>query len=116
VGARAFVRDHRDLLRDAVVVNVDGIDDRGPIIAFVHAPGPTVDAVTRALGARRVRWLPVVVDGLALRGAARECMTVMRGGWATMRLVHTRRDTAQRLTLQGVREVAERVAGVLSAS
>ncbi|HEX9705085.1 MAG TPA: M28 family peptidase [Gemmatimonadales bacterium] len=110
VGARAFARQHRELLRDAIVVNVDGIDDRGATIGFVHRAGPIVDAVTAALGARRARWLPVVVDGLALRAAARECMTVMRGGWATMRVVHTRRDTANRLTLQGVREVAEGVA------
>jgi hypothetical protein len=114
VGARALVRERGDLLRDAAVVNFDGIDDRGAAIAVVHRRGPTVDGVATALSARRARWLPVVVDGLALARAARECVTVMRGGWATMRVVHTRRDTAERLTLQGVEEVADKVASALA--
>lgn len=114
VGAWALVRERPALLRDAGVVNFDGIDDRGATIAFVHRPGATTGGVAAALGARRARWLPVVVDGLVLARAARECLTVMRGGWATMRVVHTRRDTADRLTLAGVQEVAEKVAPVLA--
>lgn len=110
VGARTLIRDRPELFRDATVINFDGIDDRGRIGAFVHRPGPMVDAVAAALGARRARWLPVVVDGMALAKAARECVTIMRGDWHTMRVVHTGRDTVERLTLAGVREVAEGVA------
>jgi hypothetical protein len=39
----------------------------------------------------------------------------MRGAWSTARIVHTSRDTADRLTLEGVRNVAAGVARVLSA-
>jgi hypothetical protein len=109
LGARALVREHPDQFRDAAVLNFDGIDDRGALIALVHRPGRTVDAICTALGARRARFLPVVVDGIALARGARECVTIMRGDWATMRVVHTPRDTAARLTLEGVGQVAEGV-------
>jgi hypothetical protein len=110
VGARVFAREHAELLRDAAVINVDGIDDRGRAIAFVHRPGPLVEAVAAALDARRARWLPVLVDGIPLGAVARECVTILRGDWCTMRVVHTARDTADRLTLDGARTVAEGVA------
>jgi hypothetical protein len=80
----------------------------------VHRPGPAVDRVAAALGARRRRWLPVLVDGIVFASAARECVTIMRGDWGTARVVHTPRDTADRLTLEGSRGVAERVARALS--
>jgi len=115
-GARALLRERANLLRDTTVVNFDGIDDRGRPIAFVHQPGPTVDRIVGALRARRLRWLPVVVDGLALRRGARECVTIMRGDWGTARVVHTPRDTVDRLTLEGVREVASAVASALRAT
>jgi hypothetical protein len=73
-----------------------------------------VAAVAAALGARRARRLPVIVDGMVFARAAAQCVTVRRGGWDTMTVVHTRRDTAERLTLAGVREVAERVARALA--
>ena len=71
------------------------------------------EQVARALEARRARWLPVVVDGLALAPTARECVTIMRGNWSTARVVHTLRDTAARLTLDGARRVAGGVAAAL---
>ena len=114
LGARALVRKRANLLADTIVVNFDGIDDSGTTIALIHRDGATVQRVARALGARRARWLPVVVDGLVLGAMARECVTIMRGDWSTARVVHTPRDTAARLTLDGVREVAEGVASVLS--
>jgi hypothetical protein len=57
--------------------------------------------------------LPIVVDGLALAAAA-ECVTILKGDWTTMRVVHTPRDTPDRLTLAGVQEVARAVADVLT--
>jgi hypothetical protein len=113
LGARALVRERANLLGDTCIVNFDGIDDRGRTIAFVHRPGPTVERVATALGARRARWLPVLVDGLVLAGAAREGVTIMRGDWGTARIVHTPRDTAERLTLEGVQAVAQGVAAAL---
>ena len=114
LGARALVGERANLLTDTIVVNFDGIDDPGTTIALIHRDGATVQRVARALGARRARWLPVVVDGLVLGAMARECVTIMRGDWSTARVVHTPRDTAARLTLDGVREVAEGVASALS--
>jgi len=55
-----------------------------------------------------------VVDGLALATAARECITIMKGNWVTMTVVHTPRDRPDRLTLTGVDEVARAVAHVLT--
>jgi len=113
LGARALVRERAHLLAGTTVVNFDGIDDRGATIVLTHRAGPMVDRVAGALQARRARWLPVVVDGLALAGLARECVTIMRGDWGTMKVVHTRRDTAARLTLEGARQVAQAVAAAL---
>ena len=113
LGARALVRERANLLSDTCIVNFDGIDDRGFTIAFIHRPGPTIERVAAALGARRARWLPVLVDGLVLARAAREGVTIMRGDWGTATIVHTPRDAAERLTLEGVRRVAAGVAAAL---
>lgn len=114
VGARALVRERAHLLRGTTVINFDGIDDRGSPIAFVHRPGPSVATLAAALGARSWRRLPVVVDGIALAEAASQCVTIMKGNWGTTRVVHTSRDTPDRLTLDGVHAVARVVATVLS--
>ena len=114
VGARALVRERAHLLRGTTVINFDGIDDRGSPIAFVHRPGPSVAALAAALGARSWRRLPVVVDGIALAEAASQCVTIMKGNWGTTRVVHTARDTPDRLTLDGVRAVSQATASVLA--
>jgi hypothetical protein len=114
VGSRALVRERAHLLANTSVVNFDGIDDRGPTIALVHRPGPTIERVVAGLGARRARWLPVLVDGIMLARAARESVTLMRGDWRTACAVHSRRDTAARLTLAGVGRVARAVAAELN--
>lgn len=114
LGARALVRQRANLLGDTCIVNFDGIDDRGFTIALIHRPGPTIEQVAAALGARRARWLPVLVDGLVLAGAAREGVTIMRGDWGTATIVHTPHDVAERITLEGVRRVAEGVARALT--
>ena len=116
VGARALVAERATLLQDAVVINFDSLDDRGGSIVFLHRPGPIGRAVAAELGALRGRWFPIIVDGMALAKApVRECMSIMKGNWGTARVVHTPRDTADRLTLDGVREVAAGVARALSA-
>jgi len=114
LGAGVLARERANLLQDTVVVNFDGLDDRGATIALVHRPGPVVDRVVAALGARRRRSWPVLVDGIAFARAARECVTIARGDWGTAWVVHTPRDTADRLTLEGSRQVADRVAGALA--
>lgn len=113
-GARALVRERPELFRDAAVVNFDGLDDRGPLILFAHRPGPTVARLAGAAGVRARRWIPALVDGVAFARAARECVTVMRGGWATARRVHTPRDAAG-FALDGVQAAATAVARALPA-
>jgi hypothetical protein len=112
VGARALA-ELTDLFKDAAIINIDGVDDVGGTTVFAHRPGPVGDAVTRALGARRWRWLPVVVDGIALRRVARECVTILKGNIQTMLVVHTPRDTVERIRLDGAASVAAALARVL---
>jgi hypothetical protein len=116
VGAAALVRDHPDLFHGTSVVNFDGIDDRGACVVFEHRSGAISQAVARSLGVRPRRWLPVVVDGVAFNRAAGldGCITVMRGDAGTMRVVHTARDEASRLSLTGVDLVAGAVAKALA--
>ena len=112
-GSRALAAERAELFRDSGVVNLDGIDDVGGITVFAHRPGPIGDAVARALDASRWRWLPVVVDGIALARVARECVTILKGNIKTMQVVHTPQDTAARLRLDGAAEVAAGLARVL---
>ncbi len=113
LGATALARERAALFREAAVVNLDGIDDRGRTIAFVHRPGPLVTAVAAALGARRARWLPVLVDGVPLGRVSREAVTLLRGDVATMAVVHQPADTVTRIALTGVQAVAAGVATAL---
>jgi len=113
LGAAALARERAALFRDAAVVNLDGIDDRGATIAFMHRPGPVVAAVAAALAARRARWLPVLVDGVPLGRVSREAVTVLRGDAVTMAVVHRPADTVARIALTGVDAVAAGVATAL---
>jgi len=110
LGARALVAERSALVRGAAALNFDGLDDGGRPVVFMHRAGPLGSAVARELDATGARWLPVVVDGIVLAPAAGECVTIMKGDWRTARIVHTRHDTAARLTLAGARQVAEGVA------
>lgn len=113
LGARAAARERPDLFGGRPVINLDGIDGRGSPILFVHRPGPLVDRLRTGLQARVARRLPVFVDGIALAPVAGECATIMKGTWATARIVHTPRDVPGSLDLAGVKEVAAAVAAVL---
>ena len=114
VGARALVRERANLLAGTAVINLDGLDDLGGTIAVQHRPGPLTRAIAKAIGATSWPWLPVVVDGQVLARAAGECLTVMRGGWRTMGVVHTPRDTTERLSFAGARDIAAGIASVLA--
>jgi hypothetical protein len=115
-GAFALVRARPELFRDAAVVNFDGLDDRGALLLFAHRPGPVVGRLAAVAGVRVWRWLPALVDGVAFARVARECVTVMQGNWGTARRVHTVRDTAAGLQLDGVRRAAAVVADALAAA
>ena len=113
VGARALAAERPALLADAAVINLDGLDDSGRTTAFLHRPGSVGDAVATALAARRWRWLPVIVDGIALAPVARECVTILKGNWRTMSIVHTPADDVRRVRLDGAAIVAAGLARVL---
>jgi hypothetical protein len=117
VGARALSKERRSLFNDTAIINLDGVDDVGGTTVFAHRPGPLGDAIVGALEASRWRWLPVVVDGIALarrgRGGPRECVTILKGNIETMRVVHTPRDTTARIRLDGAASVAAGLARVL---
>jgi hypothetical protein len=115
VGARALAGARPTLLADAGVINLDGLDDTGRPTAFMHRAGSLGDAVAETLQARRWRWLPVIVDGLALAPVARECVTILKGNWRTMTIVHRPADTIARLRLDGAALVAAGLARVLRA-
>jgi len=113
VGARAAARERPDLFGGRPVINLDGLDDRGSPILFVHRPGPLGDRLKTQLRARVARRLPVFVDGIALAPVSGECVTVMKGNWASARIVHTPQDFPGALTLAGAKDVAAGVAAVL---
>jgi hypothetical protein len=115
VGARALVSDHAVWFTDAAVINLDGLDDTGRATAFVHRPGTISAAIVAALRARAWRWLPVVVDGIALARVSKECVTIMKGNWRTMRVVHRAEDAVDRVRLDGAALVAAGLARVLRA-
>ena len=113
VGARALAADRADLFADAAVINLDGLDDLGTPVVLSHRPGPIGVAVATALKARRWRWLPVVVDGIALARVSRDCITILKGNWRTMLAVHRPGDNADRVRLDGAASVAAGLARVL---
>jgi len=113
VGARALAADRAELLADSAVINLDGLDDVGRPTAFLHRPGPIGRAVAEALDARQWRWLPVVVDGIALARVSGECVSIMKGNGRTMRIIHRPEDTAVRVRLDGAAIVAAGLARVL---
>ena len=115
VGARALLAGRADLLADAAVINLDGLDDVGGTSAFIHRAGSVGVAVANALGARAWRWLPVIVDGIALARGCRECVSILRGNWRTLLVVHRPTDTTARVRLDGAAVVAAGLARVLRA-
>ena len=115
IGARALAADRAALFADSAVINLDGLDDVGRPTAFLHRPGPIGSAIAEALAARQWRWLPVVVDGIALARVAGECISILKGNGRTMRIIHRPDDTAARVRLDGAAIVAAGLARVLRA-
>jgi hypothetical protein len=115
VGSRALIAERAEVFAGTAVINLDGLDDVGRPTVFLHRPGRLGTAVAAALDARRWRWLPVIVDGIELARVAAECFTILKGNLRTMRTVHRRADTADRIRLDGAASVAAGLARVLRA-
>ena len=107
-GARAFARDGAS---PAIALNCDGVDDHGALTIMYTGRRP--DSVVRALErvasrAPRVRRMPLglLTDSVALADAGWRTVTVSRGSLATLRRVHTRRDSLDSLRGDGIHEVS----------
>ena len=120
VGARVFVAQAGERLRDAVIVNLDTIDQEGEL-ALVSHDGRGAELARRespglaAAGlAARLRRLPagILTDSLPFARAGVPAITIGRLTWRTLRTIHTPRDTPDRLSL----ETAERVGWALAAN
>lgn len=109
-------------------INFDGLDDRGGFNLMTHRPRSEPDAAEQleevlaaqlgAAGApvRRSRLpLGVFVDGGVLVTADMPGVTVSHGDWSTLGVVHTRRDTADRLTGEVAWRAGVRAAQVVRA-
>ncbi|HEY7878586.1 MAG TPA: M28 family peptidase [Gemmatimonadaceae bacterium] len=118
VGARAWV----DGAARAAAVNVDGVDDDGPVRLMYAGRRPThagiLARLTRAMPeARTGRILPgVLVDGVAFAVAGWSAATVSKGTWRTLARIHTSRDDLGALSGTGVESVARALATVVEAS
>jgi Zn-dependent M28 family amino/carboxypeptidase len=120
VGARVFVAQRADELRDAVVVNLDTIDQEGELAVVSHdARGAELarqesPRLTASGLAPRHRRLPVgiLTDSLPFARAGVPAVTIGRLTWRTLRTIHTTRDTAAALSL----ETAVRVGQALTAN
>ena len=108
-GARAWVRAWR---ADAgIALNCDGVDDDGALTIMYTGTRP--DALMRTLEAvvdhtpRMMRMpLGLLTDSVAFSDAGWQAVTVSRGSLATLRRVHTRRDSLAVLRGGGIDEVS----------
>jgi hypothetical protein len=120
-GARVWVA---ETARREPFVNVEGIDARGAIRVMVHATRGEQGQVSRELASQlervltagtvpvRVASLPpgILVDGTALARAGMPGVTVCRGDWSTLGIVHTVRDTAARVDPEAAAAVGDAIA------
>jgi hypothetical protein len=118
-GARRWIATRPE---GAYFINIDGIDDRGSFNVMRHSAigaeqnKSLADALEDALRETgtpvRPKPLPVgvFVDGAILETGGMAGITLSRGDWSTLRVVHTPRDTADRL--KG--ECADRAGGIVA--
>ena len=124
-GARAWTATEN---AHGLFVNFDGIDHAGSFNVMVHAPhGAGSDAgfpaVGRLLGGVRERALMlghpirqarlplgIFVDGSVLASAGMGGITISRGNWSTLGVVHTPQDTVERTSHESAVAAGEMVA------
>lgn len=120
VGARIFARLDRALLRGTEVVNLDTIDDQGPLYLVSHDRKGSRLARTEAsrlgkLGLElRLRRLPlgILVDSVPLARAGAAAITLGRVTWETLRLIHTPADTPEGLSMETAERIGRAVAAI----
>ena len=110
-GALVYLRDVGvQALRGAAVLNFDGIGTAGQL-AWVGGGGPLSAAVRAACRELHIplAHLPLVgaqFDHLPFAAAGLDALTLVTVGWASFS-VHTPRDTAAQLDVQGFRQAGE---------
>ncbi len=118
VGARVFARAHGPQLLGADVVNLDTLDDCGPVHVLAHDPSGARLAEAEASRLRqrmdgiRVRRRPlwIFTDSQPLAGTGAAAITVSRLDWSTLKLLHTARDTPDGLAFRTAELVGRSVA------
>ena len=112
-GARAFAR----LRAPAIAINVDGVDDRGPVICMRHGRGARARVgVTHGAASvgTRVRDTPTIpgllTDGVALADAGWSAVTLSRATLGTLARIHRSADDVERMRGTGVEAMARLVA------
>ncbi len=113
VGSRIFASNDPGRVLGTEVVNLDTIDDQGPVYLVSHnRDGAGLARATSALLAPlglelRLRRLPlgIFVDSAPLAQAGASAVTVGRLTWRTLRTIHTPADTAEGLSM----EAADRI-------
>lgn len=112
-GARAWARDRHG--EPGIAINCDGVDDRGALtIMYSGTPSiEIIDAIKQTADEPvQVRRMPLglLLDSVALTDAGWRSVTVSRGSLASLRRVHTRDDSLQRLRGDGISRTARALA------
>lgn len=119
-GARAWAREWAVAHQPGIALNCDGVDDTGELtLMYSGMRSPAIaDAlreVTPALLA--VRRMPpgLITDSVALADRGWQAVTVSRGGLASLRRVHSTRDTLDNLSGCGIADAATLLARAVEA-
>ncbi len=124
-GAKAWATAHG---ANGIFINFDGVDGRGIYRVTTHpTPGAAGGRQSAELGAALVRRLQaagadaklgslppgILVDGVVLAKAGMPGVSLSRGDWKTLRVVHTVRDVHQRVDV-GAAVLAGRAAAAVA--
>ncbi|HXE59813.1 MAG TPA: M28 family peptidase [Gemmatimonadaceae bacterium] len=117
-GARAWVRGRSRT--PAAAINVDGVDDTGPLTVTYtgRRPAPLLAQLAAAGGLQPMRisrLVPgILTDAVALTDAGWRAVTVSKGTWRTVARIHTPNDNLGRLRGDGAEAVARWLAQVVT--
>ncbi len=119
-GARAWAREAARTARPGVALNCDGVDDHGELTIMYSGARPdhllaTISAA--AMQPVRVRRMPLglLTDSVAFAERGWQTATVSRGGLATLRRIHTHRDSLAALRGTGIEPAADLLARTVEA-
>jgi hypothetical protein len=110
-GARAWARAWATRHPAGTALNCDGVDDTGALTIMYSGtpPGELLDVVRRAsVPEPLVRRMPLglLTDSVAFADRGWRAITLSRGGWRTLRRVHTPDDSLDRLRGTGIDSAA----------